>query len=153
MRPYWRYLLLCTPFVVMAFLAAPFGQRLALFMPDALPLDDWDISQLTAYLQKTGVEVRMVPTAKDGPLDQSVFLTYTNQDWSYFNGLIKDAKHIHKWRGTVHCLRETSNVAANLAQQWGDQGLLIGPFVFYGDTELLARIHAALNRRASSVPP
>lgn len=146
MRQYRRYFLLCAPFVVAAVLAAYFGPRCAMAVPKALPLDRWDIPQLAAYLKKAGVELRVQSAQKNGIARQSVYLTSTPKDWCDLNGLVKDPKWIHRWQGTVFCTHETPNAAEALARQWGEQGLLVSPFVFYGDAELLARIKNALNR-------
>lgn len=153
MRLYWRCFLLCAPFVVMAILMVPFGQQPVGSVPEALPLDHWDMPQLAAYLQKAGLNLRVQPTQKDGILRRSVYLTAGEKDWQELNGLIKDPEWIHQWRGIAFCTHETPDAAADLARQWGEQGLLVGPFAFYGDGELLARINGALNRPAPSDTP
>ncbi|HTU88858.1 MAG TPA: hypothetical protein VMF69_02065 [Gemmataceae bacterium] len=153
MRRSWQYGLLCAPFVVLAFLTIPFGQRRAAPVAEALPLDHWDIPELAAYLNEAGLELNSQPVRKDGDLSQSVFFTSTKKDWYELNRLFKDPKRIHEWRGTVYCSREPPKAAAHLAQQWGNNGLLAGPFVFFGDAELLARIDAALKRPAPEKAP
>jgi hypothetical protein len=52
-----------------------------------------------------------------------------------------------------YCAIETPNAASNMVHQWGDQGLMVGPFVFYGDAELLSRINVALHRLAPADAP
>lgn len=148
MRLYWRCFLLCAAFVVVASVAIPFGQRRDVLVPEALPLNRWDVLQLASYLKEAGLNLRPQSVQEDGRIGQSVYLTSTEKDWQELNGLIKDPKRIHQWRGIVFCTYEGPIAAENLARQWGDQGLLVGPFVFYGDGELLARINVALNRPA-----
>lgn len=152
MRRSYRCFLLCAPFVVMALLTVPFGQRSDLLMPEPVSLDHWDIPQLTAYLNEAGVTVHAEPVQKNGDLNYSAYLTSTPKEWDELCLLIKDARWTRAWRGIVYCVCEASN-AADLASQWGDHGLLVRPFVFYGDTELLCRIKAALNHRAQVDEP
>lgn len=148
MRQYRRYFLLGAPFVVAAILTASFGQRRATTMSESLPLDHWGIPKLAAYLNEAGVQVRMQSAQKDGIIRQSVYLTSTQKDWRELNCLVKDPSWIHMWQGIVFCTHETPNAAEELVRQWGDQGLLAGPFAFYGDAELLVRIKDALNHPA-----
>jgi hypothetical protein len=107
-------------------------------------LHDWDIPQLADYLQRSGVDVRLVPVSKDGPLLQAVYLTSTAKEWRDLNRLMKEPQRIPEWQGTLYCERVGENDPAYLLRQWGDHGQQIGPFLFYGDAELLDRILTAL---------
>lgn len=75
-------------------------------------------------------------------------MTVTEKEWSYLNGLRKTPDKIQQWRGIVYCSRETPRAIAYLAYQWEDRCLRVGPFIFYGDASLLARIAAALHQDA-----
>jgi hypothetical protein len=126
-------------------LAASLGKWSAGPRVPPLPLNDWDIPTLVEHLQRTGLSLRMVATQKDGPIDSTAFLTTTEKDWRDFNHLSKNVKQIEAWRGTVYCERADSQaMQADLVQQWGDFGLSVGPFLFYGDPDLLTRVRAAL---------
>ena len=153
MRRSWRYLLLCSPFVVVAFLMVPFGKHHAVPVPPSLPLDRWDIPQLAAYLNEAGVALHTESVQKNGNLGQRAFLTTAKKDWEDLNGLTKDAKQIAHWRGIVYCERPRLMDVADLTHQWGDRCLAVEPFLFYGDAELLARIKAALTRPARTDAP
>jgi hypothetical protein len=153
MRWNWRYVLLCGAFMAMTFLTVWLGPRRAAPQPAPLLLDNWDIPQLAAYLNRAGVEVYALPTRKYGVADSNGFLMVVKKDWSYVNGLVKDASEIHKWRGIVYCARETAITLADYARQWHNHCLRVGPFIFYGDAELLARIGAALNHLAPVESP
>lgn len=145
MRCCRRYFLLCVPFAVSAFSMICLHQRHLVPETPSPSLDHWDIPQLAAYLNQVRVEVRAEPIPKGGRLSRSAFLTSAKRVWRDLNFLSKDSSRIREWRGIVYCERATSpDAAASLARQWGDRGLVVGPFVFYGDAKLLARISAAL---------
>jgi hypothetical protein len=59
--------------------------------------------------------------------------------------LPKDTKKMDRWAGVVSCqrLRYPENWEENLAL-WGDCGLRMGHFLFFGDPALLARIRTIL---------
>ncbi len=121
----------------------------------AVPLDDWDIPRLVAHLNDAGLRLRIVSTMRDGGSVQTAFLTTTAKEWEDLDGLPKDQKHIRRWRGTLYCERgQVSDLGgvgrtfgddwSGLTRQWGDRCLVAGPFLFYGDPELLDRVRAAL---------
>lgn len=145
MQRSWHYMLLYLAFMGLAFLTVCLGPCRMGSAPAALPLDDWDIPQLAAHLNKMGVEVRTVPTQKDAVISSSAFLTATEKEWLHLNGLSKTPDRIQEWQGIVYCARERPVTTADLARQWEDRCLLAGPFILYGDVDLLARIAAALN--------
>jgi hypothetical protein len=117
----------------------------------ARPLNDWDIPQLVSYLNGQGLGLRLVPAEKDGVIDREAFLTTTDQDWSDLNVLPKLRERIHCWQGTLYCLRNKEGyVLSGQVDSWGDCCLVAGPFLFFGDRELLARVRAALSEPASS---
>jgi hypothetical protein len=63
----------------------------------------------------------------------------------------KVRERIHSWRGTLFCLRKSGeNDWSDLVLSWGDCCLEAGPFLFFGDRELLARVRAALSALDSS---
>jgi hypothetical protein len=52
---------------------------------------------------------------------------------------------MHRWTGVVYgeCSRHHED-RAGVVEEWADGGLRAGPFVFFGDPKLLARIRTAL---------
>jgi hypothetical protein len=143
MRRSSRNILLCAPFVAITFLTV---WRVQCRVP-ALPLDQWSIPQLVEQLNRAGLELRTAAVSKEGPFDQSVYLTSTERDWLDLNTLVKDPKRIHEWRGIVYCARKTTNGTPMYPPECEPYSLEVGPFFFYGDTEMLARIAAALGQR------
>jgi hypothetical protein len=74
-----------------------------------------------------------------------VYLTSTGRGWAEVNGLLKMPGHIDGWRGTVYCeVIGRPEQREQLLGHWGDCGLGVGPFVFFGDRALLRQIRAAL---------
>jgi hypothetical protein len=134
--------LLCAIFLMIAMLTAWLGSRRMASAPPSLAMDDWDVPKLVAYLRKAGVEVYTVPCQRNDVVDGCAFLSVTQKAWRDVYALTKGPNHIHEWRGIVYCARESSDDAASLATQWGDRCLRIGPFICYGDADLLARIGA-----------
>jgi hypothetical protein len=71
----------------------------------------------------------------------------------------KVRENIAAWRGAVYCERAPGPVRREeQMRDWGDCCLHIGPFVFFGDREMLAEIRTSLSPRltvicAASVPP
>lgn len=109
------------------------------------PIHDWDIPELAIHLNRKGVEVRLRAVPKNGLLDHSAYLTSTTKEWEDLNILCKDRSFMDQWCGTLYCERIGDKDASHLIEQWGDEYcLLVGPFILYGDTELLKRVRDAL---------
>jgi hypothetical protein len=148
--PSWLRGRLGGPFLAVALagalLAVLIRQCLDSPQPSAGPPDDWSIPQLVAYLNGKGLGLRMVSTRKDGIIDQNAFLTTTDRDWKELNGVPKVQEQMHCWSGTLFCLRKASESDwPDRVRFWGDCCLEAGPFVLFGDRELLARVEAALS--------
>jgi hypothetical protein len=137
--------LLVAAVLASALLAVSLRPREASTARPAVPLDDWDIARLVAHLNSKGLRLRMVATGRNGVIDQTAFLTTTNKGWQDFNHLTRDEDQISQWQGTLYCTQGLGrNAVAELTRQWGDRCLVVGPFLFYGDRELLERVRAAL---------
>jgi hypothetical protein len=115
----------------------------------APPLDGWDIPRLAAHLNGEGLGLRMVATQKDGAVHQTAFLTTTGKGWEDLNRLPKDLNQINRWQGTLYCERVPGGDGwPGLAHPSDDCCLVVGPFLLYGDRELLGRVRAALTALA-----
>lgn len=131
-----------------ALLAAAVGQRKRTYTEAPPALDDWDIPQFVASLNGKGLGLRLVSTQKNGLIGQTAFLTSTDKEWIDLNPLPKVPKHITRWQGTLYCERGVREPNwSKLTGQWGDCWLAVGPFLLYGDRELLARVRAAFKTR------
>lgn len=151
MQRFFRYGVVPAALAAFVLLAVSLGQRRA-GLPSAPPLDDWDIPELAAQLNRAGLEVRMEAVPKNGVIGPSAFLISAEKDWDDLNSLSKDPRRISEWRGIVYCERVGRSDSSALARQWGGRCLDAGPFLFYGDAGLLARVRAALNLSASETP-
>jgi hypothetical protein len=125
------------------------GQRMNVAAgPSVQLMDDWDIPQLVAYLNGKGLGVHLVSTQKDGVDPNTAFLTTTDQEWGEFNRLANDPKQIAQWKGTLYCERGPHLAAwSDQIRHWGNCCVIVGPFLLYGDPELLGKVCAALATR------
>lgn len=123
------------------------GQRTDSPAVAAAPLDDWDIPRLVAYLNGKGLGLRVVSTRHGGGgTDRNAFLTTTDKGWEELSRPLRGRSHIDRWRGTLLCERGPGAADwADLTRQWGDCCLEVGPFLLFGDRELLGRVRAALS--------
>ena len=136
---------LTVAFAASVLLAAWLGSRTLGPAPPGVPMDDWDIARLAAYLNERGLDVRVVSTMREGCSDKTAFLTTTGKGWEDFNRLPKDAGWIARWQGTLYCERGPGGDDwCELTRQWGDSCLVVGPFLLFGDAQLLARVRDAL---------
>ena len=103
----------------------------------AAPLDDWDVPRLVAYLNGKGLALRAVSTRKGGGGDRTAFLTTTDQGWEELNRLPRGPARSAACPGGEDW--------DDLIRQWGDCCQVVGPFLLYGDRELLGRVRAALS--------
>jgi hypothetical protein len=134
-----------TAFAASIVLASWLGSRRLGPAPPGAPLDDWDIPRLAAFLNEQGQQLRVVPTMRQGGPHETAFLTTTSRGWEDLNRLPKDAGRIALWQGTLYCERGPGGDDwLDLTRQWGDCGLVAGPFLFFGDPQLLARVRDAL---------
>ncbi len=142
----WRPLLIVL--VASAALALCSRQRKSGPPTSAVALDDWDIPRLADYLNRKGVPLRLVATQNNGTIRHNAFLTTTDKEWDDLSRPVKDPRWIGRWRGTLYCERNPEG--DDLARQWGDCYLEVGPFMFFGDPELLARVRTVLATLVSS---
>jgi hypothetical protein len=136
--------------VGLAVAAVYWGARSALQRPE-VDMDAWDVRDLVAYLEGRGLRLHLTPTRAGGDASANAYLTTEAKPAAELYGLITDRHTMHHWAGVVYCERcrryEAREVCLEL---WGDCGLRAGPFVFFGDPELLARIRTALEDAISS---
>jgi hypothetical protein len=108
-------------------------------------LDEWNVPQLIAHLRQRGLQLRAVGVSASGEMENSAVLTTTDKDWREFLPLAKTREAIDLWQGTVSCERVNQSGSRDLQiSLWGDCCLVVGPFLFFGDRDLLRRIRMAL---------
>jgi hypothetical protein len=141
-RVLWLLLLIA---LGLAGLAVGVGTRKTVPPPAGEPIQDWDIPKLVLYLNENGLQLRSIPTQKGSDVHTTAFLTTTEREWNDLNRLSKDSRRIDEWRGTLYCERGRGEKQWQaLIRQWGDYCLVAGPFLFFGDPQLLDRVHVAL---------
>ncbi len=110
-------------------------------------LDDWDMPRLLAYLSDRGLSLRPVSSSANGNFTNGVFLTRTSMELPQLNYLPRVRERIDLWQGTIFCqpFRDPELWDIQIAD-WGDCCLIVPPFLFFGDRELLAAVLEALDR-------
>jgi hypothetical protein len=112
--------------------------------PAAPPdLASWDVPRLVEFLHGHGLPLRAISSSRDGGVSESAYLTTTSKGWGELAGLRRGSDQIDLWQGTLFCERASLSVFGAQIQMWGDCCLVVGPFVFFGDRDLLARVRAA----------
>jgi hypothetical protein len=112
-----------------------------------VPLREWDIPHLAAYLKEEGLDLRIVATRQNGIIGETAFLTTTDKEFQDFNRMPKAQAFIHLWEGSLYCERgQIGEFRAHLTRQWGDCCLVAEPFIFFGDRKLLDRVGTALSK-------
>jgi hypothetical protein len=130
--------------LLMTVMAISVSQRFGSRTAHLRALEHWGIRELVDHLNCAGLQVRLRSSMKNGDLTgQYVFLTTTDKDWMELNRLSKDESRIQEWRGIVSCERLVENYNPALYVS-GNHYLIVGPFLFIGDAELLRRIRAIL---------
>jgi hypothetical protein len=109
-------------------------------------LAGWDVPRLADHLRASGLRLRAVSAEGAGrAAGDRVFLTTADEPWEHFNGLVALPEQVGRWRGTVFCERLHQPGSRDEAlRQWGECGLRAGPFVLFGDPDLLAQVRQAL---------
>lgn len=148
-----RYSLIFAAFGAMTLLAISARKHPTGPASSTRPINDWDIADLAIHLNRMGVEVRLRSVPRKGPINHSAFLTSTAKEWHELNVLNKNPHRIQEWEGTVYCERIGDRDPAYLIEQWTNHYLIVGPFIFYGDADLLERVRSALVEFAPSIDP
>ena len=153
MQRFPRYCLLSTAVLAMTMLAISIGQRLSTRAAEPPSLDDWDIPALADHLKRAGLQVYLQSPRTDGVIFSNAFLTTTPKDWEELNrlGIDPGPAWMHQWRGIVHCERMGKGKLG--PPNWEDHVLIVGPFLFCGDVELLERIRALLVPSDAPIAP
>jgi hypothetical protein len=101
--------------------------------------------ELTEQLSRAGLSLYVVPMTDISP-EEGLFLCERPQPREQLQRLVRAVEHGDRWRGIVLCEwnRHVGEVSDEQLADWGEHGLRLGPFVFFGDPALLRRIRQAL---------
>jgi hypothetical protein len=142
--------LVCCLAYVSALVALAAGQWQRSRQPPPAPsplagLGDWDVPQLVRHLRNRGLALRLVPTGQAARISDKAYLTATELGFADLNLLLMVRDHAARWSGAVYCERvRPAGSRDDQVLLWGDCGLSVGPFIFFGDPRLLREIRAAL---------
>jgi hypothetical protein len=114
----------------------------------------WDVPDLVAYLQGQGLPLHLSPTGPGANTRSNAYLSTIAKPAAELYWLAKDRRRMDPWAGVIYC--EVSRSYADregVVEEWAECGLRAGPFLFFGDPKLLARIRTALGHQNDSGPP
>jgi hypothetical protein len=132
--------------LAIAFALAVVGVLLShsLLCPPAMPR--CTIAGLTERLRRAGLAFDVVPQTDISP-EEGVYLCERPQLREQLQWLWRTAQYGDRWRGIVFCefnKRRLGEIPDEELERWGEYGLRLGPFVFFGDPALLWQIRQAL---------
>jgi hypothetical protein len=111
----------------------------------AVRLAGWTLPRLA---ERLGGELglRVVYADRKGQPGNNAYLTSTDKGWGQLHAVPQMPEFIGGWQGTVYCERVPDPRSRDdQVRLGGDCCLRVGPFVFFGDRDLLARIRACLD--------
>jgi hypothetical protein len=116
-------------------------------------MDGWDVHDLAAYLQGQGLRLHLSPSWAGGNARTNAYLSTTAKPGAELYWLAKDSRKMDPWSGVVYCerLRHPEDRKESV-DSWAECGLRVGPFVFFGDPALLARIRTTLGAERLCTP-
>jgi hypothetical protein len=115
---------------------------------------DWDVPDLVAYLHGRGLPLHLSPTGPGANTRINAYLSTTAKPGAELYWLAKDTRRMQAWAGVVYCeLSRSYEDREGVVEEWAECGLRVGPFVFFGDPKLLARIRTALGHENDSGTP
>jgi hypothetical protein len=101
------------------------------------------LTELTELLSQKAPELHVVPRRENGPVD-GLWVSVRPLDRDQLPNLSRIHERGDRWQGIVFCeqVREGFVIPKEIIHDWGEYGLQIGPFLFFGDPDLLRRIRA-----------
>jgi hypothetical protein len=99
-----------------------------------------DLHDLAFRLRQSGLDLRGVSPREDGLWLNPVYLTNTEYGVAELKKLTVNPKAVERWKGTVIVFSDETIDTTD----WGENGFDWGPFVFFGDKNILLEIARAL---------
>src|SRR5262245_16718548 len=104
----------------------------------------WSVPQVADFLARRVPGLRVVPVRDSGVGNVGAYLTRTALPPAGLHTLLRRPERAAAWAGTAYC--EEARASRPHAETWGENGLVVGKFYFFGDPALLDEIRAALTR-------
>jgi hypothetical protein len=103
------------------------------------------LAELAALLRQSEPQLNVVSMAEHD-LETGFYLCERPQPREQLQLLRRLPESADRWRGVVFCERgrHVGEIEDSEWQRWGELGMRIGPFVFFGDPALLGRIRQAI---------
>jgi hypothetical protein len=126
---------------VLCAVAVPLGHQL-LAPPEPLPRT---LTELTQRLHRAGLDLHVVQITDITP-EEGLYLCERPQEREQLQWLRRAAEYGERWQGVVFCefSRRLGEIPDAEVERWGEYGMRIGPFLFFGDPVLLRRIAQVL---------
>jgi hypothetical protein len=126
---------------ILCAVAVPLSRQLV--YPPSVPTRT--LTELTERLRRAGLALSVVPLTDVSP-EEGLYLCERPQSREQLQWLRRAAEYGELWRGVVFCEfnKRLGEVPDEELSRWGEHGMQLGPFVFFGDPALLRRIRQAL---------
>ncbi len=133
------------PIIAVLVLAADYARRHdPERRPDPAPVERLDGFALAERLRSSGLDLRVVCRHGERSPCRNAYLTATDATWRELERRCKSGEDIDAWAGTVFVELVGREGYEDRVAIWGDCCLVSGPFLFFGDPELLGQLDAAL---------
>jgi hypothetical protein len=108
------------------------------------------LTELAEVLSQDAPELRVALSAKYGSLETGFYLCTDARSWEQLITSTRTDTDAAKWQGVVHCerVRNDNYISEGEIQTWGEHGMRIGPFLFFGHPHLLQRIDQIIRNHA-----
>lgn len=106
------------------------------------------LAEFAAQISRCLPSLRVVPLFENKP-DSPVWVCLRSHSREQLRGLPRDPDLVKSghWQGIVFCEQVGKGAAIPeefIRDNWGEYALRVGPFLLFGDPDLLQRIHEAL---------
>jgi hypothetical protein len=115
----------------------------SLLHPPSVPPNS--LTELTDRLNRSGLSLYVVPLTDSSP-EAGLYLCERPNSREQLQKLRRAVELSERWRGIVFCEfnKRLGEVDDAELERWGEHGMVMGPFLFFGDPALLRRIRQAL---------
>jgi hypothetical protein len=120
-------------------------------MPTPTATELCTLTGLAEALSQDALDLQVVPMMKNGSPEFGFYLCTDARSWEQLAPVLRRNRDAHQWNGVVYCERNnghSSSIPEREIQLWGEHAMQIGPFLFFGDPDLLRRIDKIIRNHA-----